>query len=106
MNWKRKSAIIVCSLYHLSEIAEQADVLISILGNSDKLLFPDVGNRRVLQLKFDDVSYSSGDFIAPNREQIADLIEFARSWNGSGTLAVHCRAGSPGNRPAGMADLL
>jgi len=58
-------------------VIEQADVVISALGNSDKLLFSDVGSRVVLRMAFDDLSCSSENLFAPNRKQIADLIEFA-----------------------------
>jgi predicted protein tyrosine phosphatase len=102
MNQKREPGIIVCSFYHLSEVIDQADAVVSILGQSDKLLFPEVGNRKLLRLIFDDVPYSSEDFVAPSREQIAELIEFARHWNGSGTLLVHCRAGSSRSPAAAM----
>jgi predicted protein tyrosine phosphatase len=101
MNQKREPEIIICSFYHLSEVIEQADAVISILGKSDKLLFPDVGSRMVLRLAFDDTN-SSENFVAPNREQIVDLIEFARRWNGASTLLVHCRAGSSRSPAAAM----
>jgi predicted protein tyrosine phosphatase len=102
MNRKREPAIVVCSFYHLSEVIEQADAVVSVLGKSDKLLFPDVGRRAVLRLAFDDTNESPERFVAPNRKQIANLIEFARRWNGAGTLLVHCRAGSSRSPAAAM----
>lgn len=94
MSPKHEPGIIISSIYHLSDVIEQADAVISILGDSDKLMFPDVGNRPVLRLKFDDIGCSSGGLVAPNRDQIIELVEFTRRWNGSGTLLIHCRAGS------------
>src|SRR5713101_4473475 len=102
MNQKRQSAIIICSFYHLKEVIEQADAVVSVLGKSDKLLFPDVGSRTILRLAFDDTNESSESFVVPNREQIADLIEFARRWSGAGTLVVHCRAGASRSPAAAM----
>lgn len=102
MSHTREPAIIISSIYHLSEVIEQADAVISILGQSDKLPFPDVGARKVLRLTFDDVGYSSGHLVAPDRTQIASLIEFARQFNGTGTLLIHCRAGSSRSVGAGL----
>ncbi len=102
MSHKREPAIIISSIYHLSEVIEQADAVISILGSSDKLIFPDVGSRPVLRLKFDDVGYASGKLVAPSRERIANLIDFARGWNRVGTLLLHCRAGSSRSPAAAM----
>jgi predicted protein tyrosine phosphatase len=53
-------------------------------------------------LAFEDTNESSESFVAPIREQIADLIEFARRWNGAGTLLIHCRAGSSRSPAAAM----
>jgi predicted protein tyrosine phosphatase len=102
MDQKREPAIVVCSFYHLYEVIQQADAVISVLGKSDKLLFPHVGSRVVLRLALDDLSCSSENLFAPNRKRIADLIEFARRWNGAGTLLVHCRAGSSRSPAAAM----
>jgi predicted protein tyrosine phosphatase len=102
MNQKREPGIIICSFYHLKEVIEQTDAVISILGRSDKLLFPDVGGRPVLRLAFDDIDHTSENFVAPVQDQIAELIEFARRWNGAGILLVHCRAGSSRSPAAAM----
>ena len=102
MNQKREPAIVICSFYHLPEVIEQADAVVSVLGKSDDLDWPEVGGRSVLRLAFDDVDASSRNFIAPSREQIADLIGFARVWNGIGTLVAHCRAGSSRSPAAAM----
>lgn len=99
---QREPGIIVSSFYHLANIIDQADAVISVLGQSDKLLFPGVGSRPVLRLTFDDIDHTSENFVAPLREQIVDLIEFARVWSGAGTLLVHCRAGSSRSPAAAM----
>jgi predicted protein tyrosine phosphatase len=53
-------------------------------------------------LKFDDIIYTSQRFIAPSRDQIAELIDFARDWNGTDTWLIHCRAGSSRSPAAAM----
>jgi len=90
----REGGIIVCSYQHLPLMMSDADAVISLLGRSDKLEFPDVGRRPTLRLKFDDVQYSAGTWVAPSRQDIGELIEFARSWAGHGNLLLRCRAGS------------
>lgn len=96
MKFQQFPAIIVSPYQHVPGILDRTAVnhVLSILGESDKLEWPTVGARKVLRLKFDDIIYSSQRFIAPSHDQIADLIEFARDWNGIGSLLVHCRAGS------------
>ena len=82
-----------------NEVAKALDAnpishVISILGNSDGLDWHAVGSRSVLRLKFDDVGYSSGTLLAPTREAIQNLIEFACEWGGDSNLLVHRRAGT------------
>lgn len=102
MDQQRDPAIIISAIHHLPDVIDQADAAISILGQSDKLQFPDVGSRPVLRLVFDDTIVPSKTLIPPSRQHIADLIEFARRWNGVGTLLVHCRAGSSRSPAAAM----
>ncbi len=104
MKKRQEPAILISPYQHLPMVLKETGIshVVSILGRSDKLEWPSVGTRKVLRLEFDDIIYSSGTFIAPSREQIAELIEFARDWNGDGTLAVHCRAGSSRSPAAGM----
>ena len=102
MEQQREPAIIISAIYHLPEVFDQADAVISILGQADKLPFPDVGSRRVLRLTFDDTIIPAKFLSPPNREHIAELIEVARRWNGVGTLLVHCRAGSSRSPAAAM----
>jgi predicted protein tyrosine phosphatase len=99
-------AIIVSPYTHLAQVLDQTDIshVVSILGQSDKLNWPDVGSRRVLRLQFDDITYSSGKFIAPTREQIVELVEFGRNWNGAASILIHCRAGS--SRSPGAAAIV
>lgn len=96
----REGGIIVCAYQHLAETISEADAVVSLLGRSDMLEVPDVTRRPMLRLNFDDVQYSTGTWVAPNRKDIAELIEFARSLAGHGNLLVHCRAGSS-RSPAG-----
>jgi len=100
-----RSEIVVTPYQHIVEVLDQTAVshAISILGrHSDRLEWPDVGTRNVLRLEFDDTIYSSAKFVAPSRDQITELIDFARSWNGDGILLVHCRAGSSRSPAAAM----
>lgn len=99
---QRGPGIAISSYYHLHEVIEQADAVVSILGSSDKLMFPDVGQRPVLRLEFDDVTQARKGFTAPADHHIDELIAFSRAWAGAGTLLIHCRAGSGRSPAAGM----
>lgn len=101
---RQEPAIIISPYQHLPEVFKQNDIeyVVSILGESDKLSWPEVGARKVLRLRFDDTIISNSRFIAPSREQIAELIDFGRKWSGTGTIVAHCRAGSSRSVGAGL----
>jgi predicted protein tyrosine phosphatase len=104
VNKSQKPELVVAPYYHLADALKETDVthVVSILGRADRLDWPSVGTRVALRLEFDDIGYSSGDLVAPTREQIAELIEFARGWNSSGSILFHCRAGSSRSPAAAM----
>ena len=79
--------------------------IVSILGQSDELPWPNVGARKVLRLQYDDTTYSSAGFVAPARGDISELILFAKSWGGRSGLLVHCRAGTSRSPAAAMVCL-
>ena len=96
--------IIICPYGDVSQELQAPDLshVVSILGPNDQLPWPDVGERHVCRLEFDDTQYSSGQLIAPSRQQIEKLIAFAKSWGGKQGLLVHCRAGSSRSPAAAM----
>ncbi len=104
MKQKQEPSIIVSPYYNIAEVLKQHDVshVVSILGGTDRLEWPPVEDREVIRLQFDDIGYSSGLWTSPSRDHITKLVEFARGWNGRGTMAVHCRAGSSRSPAAAM----
>ena len=104
MKRSEDATILISPYRHVAEILNQKAVthVVSILGKTDNLEWPSVGSREVLRLEFDDTAYSDKTRVAPSRDQIAELIAFARRWNGSGTMLIHCRAGSSRSPAAGM----
>jgi predicted protein tyrosine phosphatase len=98
-------SIVITPYYELGRALTEHDVgrVVSILGaGSDRLPWPDVGERPTLRLAFDDTHHSTGALVAPTRQDIDALIAFARDWRGEGTLLVHCRAGSSRSPAAAM----
>lgn len=63
---------------------------ISLLRPED--LVPDMGNCH-LQLRFHDVESETPGHIAPTREDIRQVIEFARALPEDADLLIHCMAG-------------
>jgi predicted protein tyrosine phosphatase len=98
MRSHQSPSIIICSLHHLSEALRhyQPQHVISILSDYERVRFaaPTFGDRTVLELRFDDLTYSSDRFVAPSRIDVHSLIEFARKWAAKTTMLVHCRAGA------------
>ena len=48
---------------------------------------------RHLQLYFHDITEARPGLIAPDRETVGAILDFARSWTGARPLLVHCWAG-------------
>jgi predicted protein tyrosine phosphatase len=46
-----------------------------------------------LQLYFHDITQATDGLIAPDRESVGAILEFARSWTGERPMLVHCWAG-------------
>jgi predicted protein tyrosine phosphatase len=46
-----------------------------------------------LQLYFHDITETRPGLIAPDREGVAAIVDFARSWTGARPMLVHCWAG-------------
>ena len=107
MNQKKDASIIVTPIYHVPQILDKSDVthVISILGPSDRLPWPDVGARKSLRLWFDDTQYTSGRLVAPAPQHIEDMIAFVRDWDGRTSMVIHCRAGSSRSPACGWAAL-
>ena len=99
--------LIISPYDDVSRELQEPDVshVVSILGRSDQLPWPDVGERQVCRLEFDDTQYSSGRLAAPSRQQIEELITFAKAWGGKQSLLIHCRAGTSRSPAAAMIAL-
>jgi len=67
---------------------------VSILGEGDRLDWPNFGPVATLRLRFDDIHAPARGWVPPQPEHITELIEFGRLWAGSGPILIHCRAGS------------
>lgn len=82
------------------------DHLISILGPTDQLAWPQIGapDRR-LRIECDDVQYQGTGYIVPSADHIKALISFLRDWNGQGDLMIHCKAGTSRSPAAALIAL-
>jgi predicted protein tyrosine phosphatase len=68
---------------------------VSILGDSDRLDWPNFGRIEALRLRFDDIHAPARGWIPPGLGHITELISFGRRWAAtSGSIVVHCRAGA------------
>ena len=99
--------LIISPYDDVSRELQEPDVshVVSILGRSDKLPWPNIGKRQACRLRFDDTQYSSGALVAPTRQQIEELIAFANAWSGKQGLLIHCRAGTSRSPAAAMIAL-
>jgi predicted protein tyrosine phosphatase len=82
------------------------DWLISILGPTDRLVWPEMGARnKRLRIECDDIQYPSSGFIVPTIKHIEQLIDFLREWNGQGDLMIHCKAATSRSPAAALIAL-
>lgn len=75
---------------------------VSILGDSDRLDWPNFGLVETLRLRFDDIHAPARGWVPPGPEHITELIEFGQRWAGLGSIVVHCRAGTSRSPAAAM----
>ena len=94
-----------CKSVALLQRARTFSHAISILGPRDGLEFPNIKAPNVLRLSFDDVGYTSEFGRAPSKNEIGELIDFARSWAGVGNLLIHCKAGTSRSPAAALISI-
>jgi predicted protein tyrosine phosphatase len=86
----------VCPLARLHETvaATGARHVVSLLGHEDNLQRPAaIAPENHLWLQLHDISAPLDGYVLPDREHVAQLIEFVRRWRRDAPLVVHCYAG-------------
>ena len=68
--------------------------VVSLLGVEGRPDTPGgIAPERHLDIEVDDIANPAAGYIAPGEAHIARLIDFARDWDRSGPMIVHCYAG-------------
>lgn len=100
------SAIVVAPLARIAEMAvrHKASEMISLLAANQDFHRPAViCAERHLKLGMNDITFAgTGDLIAPQEVHVKEIIEFARSWDQSAPLIVHCWMGVSRSPAAAM----
>ena len=100
------SAIVVAPLTRIAEMAvrHKASEMISLLAANQDFHRPAVIRaERHLKLGMNDITFAgTGDLIAPQETHVAEIIDFARSWDRSAPLLVHCWMGVSRSPAAAM----
>ena len=89
-------AIYVCPKSQVPDAARQLrpSHLITLLDPADEMPTPDeVPGHRHLKLGMHDISTARPDFIAPDEMHVRELIAFAKQWDRSQPMLIHCWAG-------------
>lgn len=91
------SAIIVSPLARIAEMAVRhgATEMVSLMGPGQDFHRPGViAKERHLLLGMNDIAFAgTGDLVAPAEAHVAAIIDFAKSWNRSAPLLIHCWMG-------------
>jgi len=89
--------IVVSPLSRIAEMAvrHKAREMISLLAEKQDFHRPAVIDpARHLKLGVNDISFAgTGDLIAPQEEHVRQIIDFAREWDQSSPLVIHCWMG-------------
>lgn len=100
------SVIVVAPLARIAEMAvrHRASEMISLLAANQDFHRPAVIRaERHLKLGMNDITFAgTGDLIAPQEVHVAEIIDFARSWDRSAPLLVHCWMGVSRSPAAAM----
>jgi predicted protein tyrosine phosphatase len=86
----------VCSLSRLHQTVEETGArhVVTLLRDLHLVTRPQsIAEDRHLMLGMDDIPEPADGYIAPAAEHVARLIAFARGWDRSTPLVVHCYAG-------------
>jgi predicted protein tyrosine phosphatase len=88
--------LVVCSLSHLHATAKThgAREMITLLSSENQVERPpSIDPNRHLYLNMNDISVKIEGMRRPDETHITRLIEFARSWDRSAPLLIHCWMG-------------
>jgi predicted protein tyrosine phosphatase len=90
----RTATIVVCPLSKVAETAEQhaAGRVLSLIGDPDLCVTPD-GVTDHLVVNVHDIVTANGSQILADISHVQQVIDFARGWDGSSPMLVHCFAG-------------
>ncbi|MDO1581640.1 tyrosine phosphatase family protein [Rhizobium oryzicola] len=91
------SAIIVCPLEKIAELAVRygAREMVSLMAEKQDFHRPAVIRaERHLKLAMNDITFAgTGDLIAPSEAHVERLIDFAKNWDQTAPLIIHCWMG-------------
>lgn len=90
------STLVVCSLFHLEETARihQAREMVTLLSDASQVERPSsVDPERHLLLSMNDIAARKEGMQSPEDGHIRDLIAFAKDWQRSAPLLIHCWMG-------------
>lgn len=91
------TAIVVSPLSRIAEMAvrHRAREMVSLLAAGQDFHRPAVISAdRHLLLGMNDITFAgTGDLVAPGEAHVAGIIDFARSWDRSAPLLIHCWMG-------------
>jgi predicted protein tyrosine phosphatase len=100
------SSIVVSPLSHIAEMAvrHKAREMISLLAENQNFHRPAVITAdRHLTLGMNDITFAgTGKLIAPQDVHVRAIIDFARSWNQSAPMLIHCWMGVSRSPAAAM----
>jgi predicted protein tyrosine phosphatase len=91
------TAIVVCPLASIAETAVRhgAREMVSLIAERQDFHRPAViAASRHLKLEMNDIVFAgTGDLVAPSEAHVESLIAFARDWDQSAPIVIHCWMG-------------
>ncbi len=86
----------VCSLARLHETVDDTGArhVVTLLGDGDHVERPAaIAEENHLWLRLHDISEPLDGYIMPDKDHVADLLNFVRRWDRRAPIVIHCYAG-------------
>ena len=86
----------VCSLARINQTADRhapSHMLTAIAGGTEVPRPPSIEPTNHLDLRFNDIAVATEGLTPPAESHVRDIIDFARGWDRTAPMLIHCFAG-------------
>lgn len=103
------SYIVICPLENIAETAKahNSSEMISLMSPGHDFDRPDaISKERHLKVGINDINFDTQGLVSPEETHVANVLEFARSWDQAHPLLIHCWFGVSRSPAAALLAML